>query len=684
MKSVTIHGSTDDANIFGTDLSYATARNTSTNMNNLDSLYLGQEANAETPTTIYRIDRGFLKFDTSVIPGGATIISAKVRLLAGGWTADNDFTVQVVEQDWRGLDLSNAIDRETAYDACLAGADFVNLHTFEGQRIFRPPSGFILFSEPLDITRINRADYTTYSLRSNRDYDNQAPDRGDGEVVWFYSADYGVNDISPTLIVNYIEPPTDPQPDRLYHYLYVDWVGDGSVDSWQDEAARVTKFALDRGKDRTIGAPGSGFQMPNVGRTILTLDNHDGRYDPWNKHSPLYGKLIQGRRANFAVWYNGTYYNLMSGYLADLKPVGYKQQATMIIEDGAGWLASRSPDIPLRAVSDAGDAISAVLDDMAYPFGREIDSGVDELAYYWTTGATALTEIHKLANSDLGRFCVEADGRVRFRNRHSSEAVKHTITEDQIGKNIYIPMPWDYSRSVVDVNTYPRILGSPDATLWTLRDTPTIAVGDTLTLWGEYTYNGQRVPATGVYIHSYEPSTDLPSADVVLTAFSRDARVDITNNSGGAVILTELIIKGQPIYSPDKIRIREQAEEITGLPATFVMDYDWLTNINTAQSFAQVLLAFLSDAKQYPEIMIHNRPALACAIDLEERLRLVIDTFDIDKTFFVHKISHQSGASMQELITTVKLSPMLQDVGTDTFILDSLTQGILDTNKLGF
>jgi hypothetical protein len=136
-------------------------------------------------------------------------------------------------------------------------------------------------------------------------------------------------------------------------------------------------------------------------------------------------------------------------------------------------------------------------------------------------------------------------------------------------------------------------------------------------------------------------------------------------------------LKGTPIYSPEPVRIREESTDASLLPATFNFDNEWATNVNTAQSFADVLLAYFEDPKEYPEITIYNRPSLACDIDLEERLRLQLDTFDIDKTFFVNKISHRSGRTMQEIISTVKIHPMLQDQGTTVLIFDSTDRGIL-------
>lgn len=657
MKSITIYASTDSGYLEGKDLNYELAF-PGTPKTNSWFLYIGQRYFG-----YFYNYHGILKFDTSVIPDYAAIVSAQLRLAVNGCDVSEPFTVDL----YKTTSLSSTTDQD---------------YKDSTWQVFDTEKTGLLYGDINDLSWISKTDPTYYCLVTNRSADNIEP--SDSEMIKCYGTiDYATNR-RPALIVDYLELLEGEELDHIYYFLEIDWQGTGLVDSWQDEASRITRFTLDRGRDNVIGGSGSGFEMPNIGKVIVSLDNHDGRFDAWNSSSPLYAYLKPGRRANFSCYYNGTYYDLMTGYISDIRPEGYKESATMVIEDGAGWLNARQPDIPLLDVSDAADAINAILDDMNYPFGRDIDDAVDDLDYYWTSGASGLAEIHKLANSDLGRFCVEADGVAKFRNRHNSESINHTITEAQIGTNIYLPMPWDYSRSVVDVYTYPRITGTTDSTLWTLNDEPVITAGETMTFWGEYNYSNQPVPATGVFVSSWQPTTAFASTDVVLTAFSRDAKFEMTNTTTDAQTVTELIIKGTPIYSADRIRIREEGTNITDLPATFVMDYEWLTSINTAESFADVLLNYLNDAKQYPEIMIYHRPDIACGIDLEQRLRLVLDTWGIDETFFVSKISHQSGASMQELITTVKLYPMLQDIGTDTFILDSGTQGVLDTNKLGY
>ncbi len=672
MKSVTIYATAASGVVRGTDANYATARSTATEFSQAE-LIVGQGLY----TGAYTVNRIFLKFDTSVLPPSAIVTKVRLRLGIYSVASSEVFDIQVVEQDWSEQDPLSAIDAdiETAYDGCLAG-DLASV-VFTAPAITSRPGGhYVAYSDDLDIERVDIDGSTYYSLRSSLDYDGEQPALID--YCNLAPTDYFLEFYRPALVIDYID---EPQYDFLGWQLYIDWVGDGAVESWQDEAGRVLRFALDRGRDRTIGAPGGGFESPHVGKLILEMDNSDGRFDPWNKDSPLYGQIQPGRRVNFAVWHNGKHYTLFTGYIADLRPVGYRQPVNLIIEDGAGWLNADTPDIPLIESAGVDAAIDAILDDLAYPFGRTIEAGLNEQTYYWTSGKNGLSEIHMLANSDMGRFCVDADGTAHFRNRHNNDTVSRILTEDQLGRNIYFPMPWEYSRSIVDAWIYPRQVGPTDSTLFTLRTAPTIPPGETLTLWCKYRYNDQDVPAVDVYLSSWQPSTDFTGDDISVTVFSRDARIDITNNTEDAQILTELIIKGTPIYSPEPIKIQKSDKAVSELNAAFVYDYPWATDINIVQDFARVLLDYLNDPKEYPEITLYNRPEIGCAIDLEERLRLVLDTFDIDKTFFVHKVSHRSGASMQEIITTAKLSPMLQAQDENVALWD---YGLWDVNDWGF
>jgi hypothetical protein len=243
----------------------------------------------------------------------------------------DSYDIEVVQQDWSSENPITDANMDTAYDASLAGtkdAVFLTLSVTTMRNTF--------YSDFLDTTYISTTDSTYYSLRSSNDFDNTAPTTS--EYVYIYSADATLSSQKPALIVNYYEMVDAEQTTWL---LEIDW------DGFSNEANRITRFKLDRGRDQTIGSPGRGFEAPQVGRLTVDLDNYDNRYDPWNKEGDLYGLLRPGVRVNFAAIYRSVYYNLFTGFIRDIQPRGFRKYVTLTIEDGAGWLRERTPDIPM-------------------------------------------------------------------------------------------------------------------------------------------------------------------------------------------------------------------------------------------------------------------------------------------------------------------------------------------------
>ena len=66
-----------------------------------------------------------------------------------------------------------------------------------------------------------------------------------------------------------------------------DWDGDGSYA--YSESARVTALAIERGR-------ANEFATFTAGKCVLTLEDHDRRFDSWYVESPLYGKVLPRRR----------------------------------------------------------------------------------------------------------------------------------------------------------------------------------------------------------------------------------------------------------------------------------------------------------------------------------------------------------------------------------------------------
>lgn len=79
---------------------------------------------------------------------------------------------------------------------------------------------------------------------------------------------------------------------RLKWVVEFDWNDDGSYEA--DETARVTALRVERGRSDPLGA----F---TAGKLLITLENYDRRYDPYNYESAIYPDVMPRRRVRVRV-----------------------------------------------------------------------------------------------------------------------------------------------------------------------------------------------------------------------------------------------------------------------------------------------------------------------------------------------------------------------------------------------
>lgn len=196
--AVTVSGHTGDSEIWGQASSYATARSTSTGVDNtFADVSVGQAYESAIPR--YYVYRNFHKFDLSSISPQAEVLSATlgfVCVMDASTLAD--FDIQVVKQNWNGQDPLVDANRETAYDNCLAGAQDV---------IWRNTSGLALntqyMSPPLDGSYLSLGGLVYYSLRGSRDKNNTPPASNGNEYIRIASANHGTPSYRPVLVIDY-------------------------------------------------------------------------------------------------------------------------------------------------------------------------------------------------------------------------------------------------------------------------------------------------------------------------------------------------------------------------------------------------------------------------------------------------------------------------------------------------
>lgn len=190
-------GGTADCHIIGSyDGDYATARSTST-------AYIGESTSARLGqilvATIYNVYRLFVLFNTSSIGAGSTVTQANLTLTPAQEVGSGTFTYQIVKHDWSAYaaDLTNATNRETAYDACLSGTADDSYWAIHNNLTNNTP----YTSGNLSTAWVSKTGTTYYSLRSSRDYDGTAPTGT--EYLKMYLSDYTTESYRPVLSVTY-------------------------------------------------------------------------------------------------------------------------------------------------------------------------------------------------------------------------------------------------------------------------------------------------------------------------------------------------------------------------------------------------------------------------------------------------------------------------------------------------
>ena len=461
---------------------------------------------------------------------------------------------------------------------------------------------------------------------------------------------------------------------NLLWALEVDWDNDGVFDG-SNEAVRLHRLQTDRGNDYYLSGDGNGFEQSAVGVAIMTLDNYDGRFDSYNTESPLYGILKPGKRVKLWVrnGIGGTDYPVIAGVLQDIKAYGRRGEVDLTLDDGWRWLADRTVSVALQSSIYADDAIGMIADAVNYPWGYELDTGPDQIKYWWSTGRKAKSEIENIANSGIGEVFVANDGKLKYYSRQRATDPVLVLNEDDLSKDITIPQPWEFQRNIIKINCKPRVIQSSQD-IWRFYDTPAIGAGETIYIWAEFTHENQSVPASDVI----EPvattdytanaaadgsgadktaniSVSLPSANI----FAETAKIAITNNDAGTVYLTMLKLRGKPIAAPNVSPIIFETGDYLATPRLLTLDFPWQQDYNVGVNIAEYLGDFLSSPQAFPTVIIEGRPEVQFAVDLNDHVSLHLETWGVDANFKVGKIRHKFlAATGQHVQTELKLFPV--------------------------
>ncbi len=431
--------------------------------------------------------------------------------------------------------------------------------------------------------------------------------------------------------------------------VLLDWDGDGSY-AYDETAYLMDPLSLDRGRDNE-------FADMQVGKLSLTLDNSDRRFDPWYVNGPLYGLIVPGVGVRLDLTYDGVTYRLFTGQLEDIRDTGElgNRVARVTCYDGWRFLKESECNVALQEGKRVDELIALVLDSIGWPVGeRELQQG-DTFGYFWTPKRSAAHIISGLARSDHGLFFVDRYGKAVYRNRAT---IVSGSTVGSLGgdykADIQTNTPWESVYSRVKVTAHPVTL-APEGTIWKLVDRPSVASGQSIEIWVEYTdINGQACAAKEVAVGGYTANaasdgsgTDLTAhLSVTVTAFSTSARVTMQNVGPDTLFVTKLEMIGQALTLSSST-IKEEAEATR--KRELVLDLPYQQDVLVALDLARALLSFYSEPRlsvTWPMDM--HLPDLV-AFDLSDRVHVTETNREIDEAMRVGRIGIETAGSMQAI-----------------------------------
>lgn len=450
----------------------------------------------------------------------------------------------------------------------------------------------------------------------------------------------------------------DTYSDDVTWRVVVDWDGNGDFD-FRNEADRVTSISIQRGRNFFLRLnsrnEADGFQRVSPGKAVITLENYDGLYNPYNVNSPLYPNvdLLKEKRIKIIAVVGNSYYTVFTGFISDIKiTFGATQTATIEAVDGLKYLSDQSASTIVHEGLRIDEAINAVLDKSAWTWGREIDRSYTVIPYWWGENR-AYDEVCLLSEADLGYLFVKATGQVAHYSRNRTGKLAASISEEVVLKSFATSMPWEAIRNIVRVAANP-IQKEANSIAWTLAERPLLAAGRSAEYWASF--ENATVNATcGAGDYSANSAADGSGTDltadisVSVYGFGTSAKLTVTNNGGTDAYITLLQVKGDQLIK-NKSFVESQVAPANRL---LTLDIDWLQDVNIASDYASWLSSYLSQSRYIPTVTMEALPSVQFSADLFDTIELDMPTIDInDMTFVVGSIQHRWLKSNGKAVST--------------------------------
>ena len=488
-------------------------------------------------------------------------------------------------------------------------------------------------------------------------------------------------------------PAMTPLSDPPAFFISVDWDDDGAYTEVTDDTLQVGYTEI--GRD-----PNKPQATPIVADATIQLTNTSGDYYPDNTGSPLNGYITTGHALRVQSATTGTVYTLFEGHIFDYHYDVTLQQAVTINARGplSNLVGKRISTLLYQGIT-TGEAINHVLDAAGSTAPRDLDVGSTTIRYWWVDNVTAyqaLTDLVASEGPDSLVYVNPDTGAVTFRDRHhrqtdtnstSNQSTWYSTTPEPAYTDFDLRYGWDDIINAVELTVQERTATDNYTTVWESDGVPfTVPANTTVEVVAT-----AADPFTGVDEVEYETTAGDLATVGVSRASGQSTTISLT--AGGADrVITSLKLIGQslPVTSTVSV-VREDTPSVAqhgkrnpGLSAPWVSVAQASDLIDMylnryANPSRTVTVGFVGDGDT-------TRYTNQVARGISDKVTVVEPRSSTNRVFHVDTIRHevtQAGLWHKTVFTLGDtVTPLVADA--DLFILDSATNGVLGTDKLGY
>ena len=208
-----------------------------------------------------------------------------------------------------------------------------------------------------------------------------------------------------------------------------------------------------------------------AGTCTVRIFDQNGRFNPQNTSSDIYGYLTPLRKLRISAEYSGVTYYLFSGYTTDYVYTYDQAENVSYVDINASdafrlfAMATLTTVTGQAAGQDTGTRIGKILDTVDFPLTmRSLDTGNTLTQADPATTRTPLAAIKNAETSEQGAFFCSPEGNVVFKNRANtiSSAGATPTAFNQTGGIPYKNLVFAFDdKLIVNQSTVTRLSGSP-------------------------------------------------------------------------------------------------------------------------------------------------------------------------------------------------------------------------------